>query len=326
MTPAFSIQAAGTDITGTLQSRLLGLSVQDEAGVKSDAVEITLDDAGNLLEIPSAGAQLVVAMGYRETGLVPMGVYTADEVTCSGPPDRMVIRGQAADMGGSLKDQKSRSWHDVTLGDIVSAIAADHGLTPRVSASYAATGFRHLDQTDESDINFLNRLARDLDALVSVKGGSLVWLGRGEGRTVSGVTILPRRLVASDVLRWRMTRQSRGDFASVTASWIDHAQGGQAKVTLGSGSPVKRLRHGFPSEAEARRAAQAQLDAMARGTEVLDLTIVGAPLVFAETQIALTGLRSGVSGTWSVTSVRHDLTSSGFTSQLKCERPKSAAS
>lgn len=83
--------------------------MSDEAGFKSDQVVITLDDRDNAIELPLPGAPLAVFFGYKETFLVPMGIYTADEVVTKGPPDIVTIRGQAANLGGSIKEQKTRN-------------------------------------------------------------------------------------------------------------------------------------------------------------------------------------------------------------------------
>ncbi len=108
MTPAFKIIAAGVNITPQIEDRLLGLSINDEAGFKSDTVEITLDDRDNAIELPLPGAPIAVFMGYEETYLVPMGVFTADEVLAKGPPDTITIRGRSVNLGGSMQEQKTR--------------------------------------------------------------------------------------------------------------------------------------------------------------------------------------------------------------------------
>lgn len=118
MTPAFKVLAAGVNITPQIKDRLLGLVVSDQAGFKSDTVEITLDDRDNAIELPLPGAPLAVFMGYEETFLVPMGIYTADEVVAKGPPDTVTIRGKAANLGGSIKEQKTRAWDQKTIEEI----------------------------------------------------------------------------------------------------------------------------------------------------------------------------------------------------------------
>ena len=123
MTPDFKVIAAGLNITPQIKDRLPGLVLTDRAGLKPDTVEITLEDRDTALELPMPSAPLAIAMGYKETGLLPMGVFTADEVVAKGPPDRGIIRGKAANLGGSLKEQKTRAWHGTTIEDILGTIA-----------------------------------------------------------------------------------------------------------------------------------------------------------------------------------------------------------
>lgn len=73
----------------------------------------------------------------------------------------------------------------------MSAIAGEHGLEPKVTEAYADLFYEHLDQTDESDLNFLIRIAKEHDALATVKGQTLLFTAKGEGKTASGLTMLP---------------------------------------------------------------------------------------------------------------------------------------
>ncbi|MFT4015291.1 MAG: contractile injection system protein, VgrG/Pvc8 family [Paracoccus sp. (in: a-proteobacteria)] len=186
MTPDFKVIAAGADITPQIKDRLLGLTITDEAGTKSDTVEILLDDRDGLIELPAPDAPLLVLLGYRETGLIPMGLFTSDEVMVTSPSATLTIRAKAADLGGSIKDQKARGWDKTTISEIVGKIAGEHDLTPKVSARFQAVRIEHIDQADESDISFLDRLGRDHDALVSVKGGHPAVHGQGQGRGSHG--------------------------------------------------------------------------------------------------------------------------------------------
>ena len=319
MTPEFKVIANGTNITPQIADRLLGLSVSDAAGIKSDQVEIELDDRDTLIELPAPGALLTVFMGYKETGLALMGVFTADEVTAKGPPDTVTIRGKAADMGGSIKGQKTRAWDDRTIGQIVSTIAGEHGLEPKVATAWRDIVYRHLDQTDESDLNFLIRIARDHDAMVSVKGGALLFIGRGTGETASGQPMPPLVVPRKGALRWSMTLMTRGDFKSVEATWHNPETGVREEVTEGEGSPAKRLRHTYPSEAEARRAAHAKLAEMAREGNTLSVTLIGTPALAAGALIKAVGFRGGVAGLWSLTSARHEIKAGGFTTAIEAE-------
>lgn len=326
MTPDFKVIAAGINITPQIKDRLLSLTVSDEAGFKSDQVEITLDDRDNAIELPLPGAPLVVFMGYKETFLVPMGIYTADEVVAKGPPDTVTIRGKAANLGGSIKEQKTRNWDEKTIQDIVSTIAGEHGLEPKVAEAYADFFYEHLDQTDESDLNFLMRIAKEHDALAAVKGQTLLFIGKGEGKTASGLPMLPLPITKSGKLSWSMTLATRGDFKSVEANWHNEETGQKEKVTEGEGSPIKKLRHTYATKEEAQRAAKAELDKIKRGNDTLSMTMPGNPLIAAEGQILALGFRIGVAGLWSITSAKHQIRGGGFTTSIETEKPKSEVS
>jgi len=322
MTPDFKVIAAGVNITSQIEDRLLSLVVTDEAGFKSDTVEITLDDRDNAIELPLPGVPLIVFMGYKETFLAPMGVFTADEVVAKGPPDRIAIRGKAANMGGALKEQKTRNWDDKTIEDIVDVIAGEHDLKPKVAEKFKPFKYEHLDQTDESDINFLTRIGKDHDAIATVKGDALIFLGKGEGKTASGIPMIPRPITKSGALSWSMTLATRGNFKAVEAHWHDEATGKKETVTVGEGSPVKRLRHTHSTKKEAEGAAQGKLDELKRGDHTLSIKMAGDPLVAAEGQITPLGFRIGLSGLWSITSARHEISGGGFTTSIKTEKPK----
>lgn len=324
MTPDYKILASGEDITARIATRLISLSLSDEAGFKSDKLEITLDDQDNQIALPRTGITLEVHMGYRETGLVPMGSYVADEFTVKGPGDVLIIRAKAANLGSTFKSQKTREWDNVSIKDIVRKVAGEHGFKAQVSEAFRAVLYPHLDQTDESDMNLLTRLARELGAIATVKGETLLFLGRGEGRTASGQVMGAYDVEQRDCTNWNMTFTTRSNFSSVEAGWHDTHSGTRKIVTKGTGTPVKRLRHVFASQAEAERAAQAKLDTLARCDERLSLEMPGNPLLAAESRIRTWGFREGVSGTWSIRSARHRIASQGFTTSIETERPKSS--
>lgn len=322
MTPDYKVIAAGINITSQIKDRLLSLVVSDQAGIQSDTVEITLDDRDNAIELPLPGAPLIVFMGYKETFLMPMGVFTADEVLAKGPPDTITIRGKAVNLGGSIKEQKTRNWDEKTIEDIVGTIAGEHSLEPKVAEAFKSFKYDHLDQTDESDINFLTRIGKDHDAIATVKGEALLFIGKGEGKTASGIPMIPRPIRKSGKLKWSMTLASRGNFKSVEAHWHNQENGKKETVTAGDGSPVKRLRHTHSNKAEAESAAKAKLEEFKRGDDTLSITMPGDPTVAAEGQIIALGFRIGVSGLWSVTSARHEIGGGGFATSIKTEKPK----
>jgi phage protein D len=126
------------------------MHITDEAGVISDTAVIHLDDRDSF-EIPRTGAKLNILLGYKETGIVPMGDYIVNEITVQGPPQALKIKSHAADLKQSLKEQVFNEWHQITLNDLVKKIANKHGYQAKVGAEFADIMISHIDQTTEQD-------------------------------------------------------------------------------------------------------------------------------------------------------------------------------
>lgn len=330
--PAFMVTANGRDISGTLTPRLKEISLTDETGFQSDTVEIILADHDPLdhVAIPPTGAELEVWLGYTETGLQRMGLYIADEIELQGWPGEMVIRGRATpyetSKGGKsdLQTQKTRSWaKDTTLGAMVSKIAKEHGLEAATAKSLAGIALPHFDQTEESDISFLARVVRKYDGAVKPGGGKLVVAKRGESKSTSGEDMPTVVLAATDCSRWSMNISTRDSEGTVVAFYHDRGAAKRQEVSVGSGDPVRRLRHNFPDKASAEKAAQAELDKRDRRKNKLSLTMPGDPLLAAEARLQLEGFRPGVLTEWLITRVQHRFSPGiGYSCDVEAEKPK----
>ena len=87
----------------------------------------------------------------------------------------------------------------------------------------------------------------------------------------------------------------------------------------GNGTPEFRIRHTYPTQDAAQKAAHARLEAFQPGKRTLSLTLPGKPDIGAEARLALDGFRAGIAGTWSVTKAVHTLGGSGLVTQVEGE-------
>ena len=339
MVPAYRVRIDGADITAVLQERLLTLAVRDESGYHSDTATVSIDDQEGRVALPRRGVRMDVEMGYRRDratpagqgpveserpGLVSMGSYTVDEVVVSGPPRTIVIRARAIDFRDTLKQPKTRAWEG-TIGTMVSRIAAEHSLRPRVHADLAGISVPHIDQTEESDLAFLTRLGRRYDAVAKPAGRDLPFVPLGRGTSATGTSTTARIVRPGQVSDYRCSLVDRPRFQSVVAYWRDVAQGSQESVRMGSGEPADTLRRPYPTEAEARAAATARLQSLTRDGSTLTLTLhPGDPLIFAGSRLTVTGFRTGMDGAWIVAKSTHSYRNhSGYATRLEAHRPTS---
>ena len=321
MRPAFRIVADSVNITPVLADRLVSLDYTDKAGVKSDTLTIVLDDRDQRLALPPTGATIELSIGYEKGPLARMGTFVVDEVEVSGPGRLLTISANAADMTGGIKAPKERSFHDITLGDLVKVVAGDNKLTPSVASELASIALGHVDQT-ESDMQLLTRICAERDAVCKVSDGRLVVAKHASGETTTGKK-LPLVTVQSDqVGSWRVSFTDRGKYKSVEANWQDKGAAQRKKATAGSGSPALTLKQTYATEDEAKAAAQSKFKSLGRGTAKLSISgIPGNVDLAAERELLLVAFRAGVDGgNWIATSVTHSITDGGYTCSVEAER------
>ena len=320
----FRILADGIDVTSAFQDRLISMTITDEAGSKSDMAQIRVDNREFKVALPATGAALEIAMGFTGN-LVSMGRFVVDELSGDFDPATLTIDAKAADMLGGIRARKTRDWPKPSVGDIVNKIAADHDLTPVISDSLKSKSFEYLAQTSESDLNFLTRVARDLDAVAKPAGGALVFVKRGEAKAGDGSDLPVFSFHLSDINRGTFHIKGRGRYGSVIAEWAELGSATVQKVQVGGKQPQLELRHRQNSAEEAQRAAQSALDRAMRASGTIDITLGGfRGDLMAEAKIDLRGVNPELEGEWLVTRVTHRLANTLITS-FEAERDNEKA-
>lgn len=324
MRPAFKITFNQTNITSLVADRLISLTVEDSAGVKSDRCELVLDDRDQRLDIPSTKTKLSVEIGYTDK-LVKKGDYIIEEVEIEGPERRMRIRANATGASKGSGAAKSKSWDDITLGGIARAIASKHGWSPAISAELDNIKYTHVDQT-QSDLEFITLLASDNGGVAKIAHNKLVIAPHSFGNTVTGKKLPRIAIDASQVTEWSMTFKERGNFSGCKAEYHDLDTGERGEELEGEDDEnTTRLPFSYPTRDAAKRAAKSRHHSYKRGKAPLTISSMpGNPLIEAETVVVATGFRRGVDGEWTVNSVRHRITDSGYTCSLECEIPNSS--
>lgn len=321
--PDFLLTIGSADVTARVRDRLLRLSLVDASGEDGDTFEFEIDDRDGLVAAPRRGVSISVSLGYADQALTTMGEFTVDEVELAGPPELMTVRAKSADMRSTIKSPRTRAWSNTTIARIVQTIASEHGLKPAVAASLGATVVQHRDQTNESDLHFLTRLAVDHGAVAAAKHGRLVFAISSSATSVSGEALPVVTLDRRDLTTWRLTDTDRDEHGSVRAKWRDMGAAKTRFAKAGSGDPTTTLRHVYPTEAAAQAAADARAKKLKRGAKALELTMPGLTTLRAQTPIEVTGLRSDYLGRWIVSKAEHeiDFGGGGYTTRVEAARP-----
>lgn len=330
VSPSYRISANDADITAKIRERFVSLRLVDESGVESDTLEIVLADHDplNRIQRPPAGAELELWIGY-DGDATRMGLFVSDEFERTGWPCEVTLRARAAVYDqtpkgkADLQTQKSRSWaNGTTIGAMVQKIAKEHGMQAAVSAEMAKISLPHFDQQSESDLSFLLRILKNYDAIVKPSGGKLVVVKRGASQTVSGEDLPTVTIDATELSDFQMNVSERESPGTVVAYWHSTRQSKRTEIKVGSGDPVKRIRHYFPTQQAAKQAAQAELDKRERGQSKFSASMPGRPDLVAEGRLNVTGFgASDVDGEWLIKRVQHEISDRGYICRIDCEKP-----
>lgn len=331
MRPIWSITANGTDISERIADVFIGLSLTDQVGMDSDAIEIRVADPARKILAPELGGILTVSLGYAHTGAISMGRWVLDGYDLELAPRVWSLHAHAADLRGSLRSRRTAAYTQTTIGTLVATIAGRHSLRPIVDTSLAGTALERIDQTNESDISFLTRIGQWFDALVTVKQGALIFALRGRGLTATGEPITTINLTPSDVSEGTLSVEVSEMVDAVEARYRDivnredkWVRAGSATGIPGQGAEpdnVLRLRGLFARADVAQNACRAKLTALNRNRDSLNLVLPGRADILAETPLQLSGFAAEFDGRWVCSRVTHRLDSGGYRIEIEAERP-----
>jgi hypothetical protein len=174
----------------------------------------------------------------------------------------------------------------------------------------------------------LKRLGKHWDAVATVKNGCLIFAPIGEAKTAGGTDLPILTLHRRSGDRHHFQEIDRNAYTGVRARWYD-LNGARGHLALaGKNGHIKILRGDYPTEVDAKRAAEAELARVKRGaaTFTLDLAI-GRPDIFPEMPVKLVGWPDAITAyAWIVAKVTHKLDGSGgYLTSLELEN-KAAAS
>lgn len=330
-TPAFAIKKAGEDITDRLQDRLVSLELVDNRGFEADMLTLTLSDHDGKLAMPKTGEKIDVALGFKGEDLTPKGTFVVDEIALDGCPDVMTIRAKSANLMSGLANSKERSFNQQTIGDILREIAGENEMFLQVSENLRDVMIDHIDQNAESTTNFLSRLAKEYDAIATVKGDVLIFIQAGECTSASGKPLPEVAIERSSGDGFSFTLAESENYDEVQAHYYDVAKAKRGTVSVmrekvaaeiqSHSTRRKTLRHTYKSKQGAENACKRTLARVDRGKVSFSITLAqGRAEVFPEIPVKVKGFKPEIDATeWLACRVTHRIDGAGFITELELE-------
>jgi phage protein D len=322
MTPLFDIQLRNTSLFEKIQPYLISLTITDEPGLKSDKLDLVLADQN--LDIPQIGDLLKISLGYKESGLCDMGTFSIDGYALSH--NEMRITAHAADFLEDFKNPKSRSFENTSLENIIQAIAAEHNVPARISPNLSSINFPALHQTSESDLHFLTRLGQQFNILIKPAGNCLIAMPSGHGFATSGSQLPEVTLTLDSTINWSIEFSKKEQVPSVVAKGYDTDNAEEFFESVGeedySESDIGySLRGLYPTREAAKTAAKAVYEKLTQKAYTFNAEIPGTPNILAESNLRLSGFRTGIPTTWIISRSTHTLNSMGYRTSLEAMVP-----
>ncbi len=233
--------------------------------------------------------------------------------------------------------RRSRSFEQVSISDVISAIASEHGLTADVDIS--GPTYKQLTQVNQSDLAFIRECAHKVDAEIWVEGDTLhaqararrlheeINLQYGQRLREFSVTADLACQRSSLVVSGWDTDAKEGVEVSADSSAIDSELdgkiGGARVLTDSFGERVERIVHQLPfDQNEARYMAESKFKNMARRFISGQGLVEGDGRLRVGSYVSLSGLGVMFNGRYYVTEVTHRFDPvNGYQTHFCVQRP-----
>lgn len=308
--PSFKIEVGGKDITEAISKNLISLSLNDKE--KNEADELSLELTGKVKR-PSLGSKLKVYLGYDGI-FTYMGSFNV-ETTTRKDNYGLGIHATGVNFSQKIKERKDVTYEKQSIKEICSQIAKSNELN--LNCDYEDVFISSKAQNAQSDMAFLNDLAKEYNAIFNIKNDTLIFRKKQDEKSQKKSTLPSVSVDVQDCISIWVKFSAKTGYKSCVVLWQDTQSNEIKEVTVGSGTPVLRHRASIKDPAQAEQIAKAQLAKSNAGVKTGSLKIAGRA-VFAGSRLILSG---GIdeNGVYSVTSVIHELNNTGWYTTINFE-------
>jgi len=309
--PDFRIVANGKDATDDLRKHLISIEYTDD--IDNEADGFTIKFHGENFTPPSFKDTLKIWLGYTDN-LWYIGSFSVLKSRLEYETMEVEITATPVDFGTDIKEKRTTSYENTTLDQILNKIGARHALS--VKNSFPKHAYTHKSQTNESDMVFMRRLAKELGATFAIKNNTILFRPKKGGDNESELPVIKIDSKQTKSLSFEILDKTV--YKSAKASWHSTKENSTKSVTVGSGSPVLQVRGSFKDESDARIKAKAKLENANRGTVRGGFEYEGSNII-AGAKIEMMNLPSGWPVLFGIKQVRHSWGDGGYSVSIEFE-------
>ncbi len=300
--PNYKILANGQDITTTLKNNSASIELQDETNEEADQLTITVAGA---ITRPQADDTLELWMGYGIT-LVYFGAFVVQETT---KEDDYTLRISATGVNFSsqFKVKREITYEKVTIKNICAQIAKRHDLD--LKCDFEDITIKSVAQDKESDLHFLNRIAKEYNAIFNIKNKTLIFFRRLKDGVVNSE--LPTYIIEKrNTQNLSITHSKKALYNSCKCCWHCTKDNKKKEVIVGDGDPCIVEYGQYKDEAEAASKATALLD-KTKGCHVGGSFTITGGVMFAGGVAKLVGTVDD-DGDYNIKRINHTMDDGGW--------------
>ena len=300
---------------------VLAITYTDRLGAASGDIEIRLEDSGKVWQgpwYPQQGDVINLSIGYRGNDQLPCGSFQVVELELTGPPDVFHLRCLAAYITPAMRTANSIGYEGQTLIQIASTIAGKYSLSMVSQADANNPVFERITQKQETDLEFLKRIALEHDYDFTIRGSQMVFYSRSALEGSASVLTINR----GDVMSFAFKDRSYQIFESAAVAYqmpfakaliAQSAASLSAVPTTDTAKRVLRCENG--------QQAGLKANSLLHGANMLQitgrLTCAGNILLAAGNVITIAGF-GAYDGDYIIDNARHHLThESGYTTEIE---------
>ncbi|MCP4747975.1 MAG: hypothetical protein GY874_17835 [Desulfobacteraceae bacterium] len=317
----------GADISKAIAPYVIEFAYTDNAHGAADEISVTVEDTKDVWKtgwFPQIGAKLTALLTSSESSrpgadqALNMGVFSIDSVSTSGPPDTVTFKAVSSVIMTSLRREKiTKAWENIAFGQICSEVTSKHGFSCFYDSSENIE-FKRVDQTDESDLAFLKRLADEQGMNIKVAHEKIILFAgaKYEAKAPSFTVDKNNSLIKQHSFETKV----HNVFNACEISYFDPDQKQEKLYRFVPQNPpaaghTLKINKRVESLAGAMRRAKNELRKANKEQIKGSLTFAGNPLYLAGLNLSLTGF--GVfDANYFIETAEHSCNSSGYETSL----------
>lgn len=322
----------GKDVTEDLAESLLDFAYNDADPGAMDDIQISLEDRERKWQgpwQPAAGDKIKAEIrtinwgGPGEIKSLPLGSFEVDSFEFTGPPDTVAIKAVSLPVGSSARQEvRTKAWEKVRLKTIAQDVAKRAGL----KLLYEATdnpSYDRLDQTEQSDLAFLNDQAKQEGIAVKIASGKLILFDESAYEKKEAIAVIEHG--KDNILSYQFSWGTA--YTAYRACQVTYKPPKSKKTikytytppAAPKSGPVLKINQKVSKAAEAQRLAKKSLREKNKEAGKASIALVGDIRMAAGLTIDIVGW-GRFDGKYIIESCSHAISGSGYTTSLEIRR------